>query len=652
MVRRRDFLKTAGAVAAAALVHRHAAIAQAANSDDESLNFASGSMELQLSPTAPEILSLNIDGLGKGRRGPNMFEAKSSGGGYKLSTSSDGGVLRVEYRVNAAADNSPATWAFEFSDSRIVISSEWSGEFNPPPMIFHFNLNQVHSTVLGLFTKNGLLATPALMHFPGQGSMRLTSSVPSLALTYTSDRPRQTAMLSLPGADFEHKRISYTFEVTAIHPDVRGTEGDPRFDAFRRNWLDVLQLNPELQALANNTASDSCAFCYFEFADIAALTPPLAPGLTALDIVRQTLDRMLAGGMAYGQSAVPDRPTVTSDFLPSMVIAAATCVRAGHSDDWLAANYDGIRNWTESMLASDTNGNGLIKYAASGNSNSWGPMGTPKIRPSNWWDTIGFGYEDAYSNALAYRALRNMTALAKKLGKSSDATRYQKAADKIRAIYYDHFINPATGVLAGWRSEDGELHDYYFLFVNGIAIHYGLVPKPQANAIMGKLMAKMKEVGYDKFNMGLPGNLITVALKDYVHRMPDGRYGGGVQPDNSDGWQNYENGGATGSYAYFTLAALYDLGRQADADKILFPMLKNYGDCGFEGKDAKGKSYDWRRWDGTPMGYEGLLTDNYYALLAVPLRQSEKPWRDGFRPATDLGLISENAAVWRISGEG
>ena len=83
-------------------------------------------------------------------------------------------------------------------------------------------------------------------------------------------------------------------------------------------------------------------------------------------------------------------------------------------------------------------------------------------------------------------------------------------------------------------------------------------------------------------------------------------------------------------------AALYDLGRKADADRILFPMLKNYGDCGFEGKDAKGKSYDWRRWDGTPMGYEGLLTDNYYALLAVPLRQTETPWQGGFRPTTTL----------------
>jgi hypothetical protein len=429
-------------------------------------------------------------------------------------------------------------------------------------------------------------------------------------------------MLSLPGATFEHKRIVYTLDVTAIHPDVPGIAGNPRFDAFRRNWLNSLQLNPSLQALANNTASDSCAFCYYEFADIAALTPSLAPGLTALDVVRQTLDRMLAGGFAYGMSVVPDHPTVSSDTYPSMVIAAANCVRHGHSDAWLAANYAGIRGWAESMLATDSSGNGLIKYCVSGNSNTWSE-GTPKIRPANWWDTIGFGYEDAYSNALAYRALGDMAILSRKAGKPADAARYQAAANKLRTHYYDRFFNPATGVLGGWRSADGELHDDYFLFVNGIAIHYGLVPKPQANAIMDKLMAKMKEVGYDKFNLGLPGNLVSVALNDCVDNRGNGRYGCGSRPDNSDGFQNYENGGATGSFAFFTLAALYDLGRQAEADQILFPMLDTYGECGFEGHDAAGRSPDWRRWDGTAMGYEGLLTDNYYALLAVPLRQSE-----------------------------
>jgi hypothetical protein len=634
MLRRRDFLTVLGA-SAAMLISRHRLAAEIAGDENEALGFASNSMELQLSGSAPEFLSLNVDGLAKGKRGANILNANRAESGYTASSSTVGGVHRVEYRVAAASSDSPAAWIFEFSGNRITLTSQWSAEYEPAPLVLHFNLSQVHTTVLGLFLRANLLTAPVLLHFPGQGSMRLTASVPSVGLTYASDRPRSTATLSLPGAVFGHKRIVYTFDVMAVHPDLPGVEGDTRFDAFRRNWLNALQLNPSLQALANNTASDSCAFCYYEFADIAALTPPLAEGLTALDVVRQTLDRMLAGGFAYGLPAVPDRPTATSDTYPAMLIAAANCVRAGRSNAWLAANYDGIRGWAESMLATDTNGNGLIKYCVSGNSNTWSD-GFPKIRPSNWWDTIGFGHEDAYSNALAYRALRNMVMLAKKLRKTADETRYQAAANKVRDIFYQRFYNPESGVLGGWRSADGQLHDYYFLWVNGIAIHYGMVEKAQANEIMDKLMAKMKEVGYNNFNIGLPGNLITVALKDYVHKAPDGHFGGGVRPDNSDGFQNYENAGATGSFAFFTLAALYDLGRKDEADQILFPMLNEYGRSGFEGKDAKGRSNDWRRWDGTPMGYEGYLTDNYYALLAVPVRQTEESWGSGFRPELPL----------------
>lgn len=634
MMKRRHFLKVAGSATAAALVSRYRLVAETA-ADDPTLHFASDSMELQMSSTAPEFLSLSVDGLAKGMRGPNIVLPNRGDGGYKVSASTAGGVLRVAYRSNLASKDSPPAWTLEFSGSKIVLRSEWSADTEPPAMAFPLDLNKVHSTVLGVCRKNNLLAVPALMHFPGQGSLRLTANTPDVGLTYSSDRPNSRARLSLPGADFEHQHIIYTLDVTAIHPDVPGIAGDPRFDAFRRNWLNALQLNPSLQALANNTASDTCAFCYYEFADIAALTPPLAPGLTALDVMRQTLDRMLAGGFAYGLPQAPDRPTATSDTYPAMVIAAANCVREGHSDAWLTANYHGIRAWTESMLATDSNGDGLIKYCISGNSGIWGE-GFPKLRPSNWWDTIGFGYEDAYANALAYRALGDMAMLAKRLGKTADETRYQAAAKKLHDVFYKRFYNPETGVLGGWRSADGELHDYYFLWVNGIAIHYGLVEKPQANGIMDKLLAKMQEVGYDKFNMGLPGNLITVKLKDYVHKNPDGHVGGGVRPDNADGFQNYENGGATGSYAFFTLAALYDLGRKAEADTILFPMLEEYGRSGFEGKDAKGKSNDWRRWDGTPTGYEGYLTDNYYTMLAVPLRQSEKSWQSGFRPTTSL----------------
>jgi hypothetical protein len=633
---RRDFLKSAiGSTAAWMLIPsllEDVVLAEdSAPTGTTGLRFTSDSIWAELSKDAPEFTALSIDGLGKGRRGANIVDARGASSGFKAASSKSGETLRVEYRSNGADENAVPEWTVEFTSKRIVLTSKWSPGADPVPMNFRFSLPQVHSTVLGAFRKDDkLLAVPALMHFPGQGSVRISANVPALGLTYQSTWHQPLATLMFPGATFEHKRVVYTLDVTAIYPDVPGIAGDDRFDAFRRNWMNILQLNPGYGGLANNTASTSCAFCYYEFADIAALTPPLAEGLTALDLVRVTLDRVLAGGMAYGLPMPGNFPTPSSDTFPSLLIAAAHCARAGRDDKWLTASYDGIRGWGESMLATDSDGNGLFKYSVSGNSGTW-PNGFPMVRPSNWWDTIGFGHEDAYGNALAFRALQDLAMMAGMLGKSADAMRYHAAAEKLRRAYYERFYNPETGVLGGWRSADGKLHDYYFLWVNGIAIHYGLVTKPQANAIMDKLLAKMQEVGYDKFNMGLPGNLITVALNDYVHKAPDGRFGGGVRPDNSDGFQNYENGGATGCFVFFTLAALYDLGRKSDADKILFAMLGEYDRCGFEGRGAKDRSNDWRRWDGTPMGGEGFLVDNYYTLLSVPLRQAETTWHRAFR---------------------
>ena len=212
-----------------------------------------------------------------------------------------------------------------------------------------------------------------------------------------------------------------------------------------------------------------------------------------------------------------------------------------------------------------------------------------------------------------------MAALAERLNNADDSRHYRAAADGLRQSFYPTFYNPETGVLAGWKSADGQLHDYHFLFVSGIAVHYGLVPRDKGQAIMDRLLAKMQEVGYKRFDLGLPGNLVVVPRKDYVHL--DRRWGGGQREDNLDGFQIYENGGATASFAYFTLAALYDLGRHDTADEMLMPMLETFEDGGFQGQGANGMSNDWKAWDGTPWGYEGFLVDNYYALLAVLMRE-------------------------------
>jgi hypothetical protein len=125
----------------------------------------------------------------------------------------------------------------------------------------------------------------------------------------------------------------------------------------------------------------------------------------------------------------------------------------------------------------------------------------------------------------------------------------------------------------------------------------------------------MSDVGYTHFEYGLPGNLVPIRRGDYVVRKKSA--GAPSKEDGSDGFEIYENGGATGSYVYYTLQALYSLGRREDADAILFPLLAAYEKGGFQGFGPNGLSYDWKAWDGTPHGYEGLLVDNYQALLAV-----------------------------------
>jgi hypothetical protein len=266
------------------------------------------------------------------------------------------------------------------------------------------------------------------------------------------------------------------------------------------------------------------------------------------------------------------------------------------------------------MIRTDTNGDGIIEYGHTGNTGSWNQK--PFQRPANWWDAIGFGHDDVYSNALAYRAARLLADVAGKIGETGDAQEFSAFAEKLKAAYFPHFYNPDTGVLAGWRSSDGQLHDYYFVFVNAVAVCYGLLTTDQGLQVMQRLLEKLKEVGYTQFKMGLPGNLVPVPPSDYVAR--EKHWGHGDKPDGSDAFQIYENGGATGCYAYFTIKALYDLGLREAADAIFLPMMEAYKENGFDGH-CEGSSYtkDWKAWDGRCWGYEGFLVDSYLPMLAV-----------------------------------
>ena len=577
-------------------------------------DFRSAYLAVALSPDTPAFSVFAVDSLGRGRVGENpVLQVAVPVAGVEL----DGQTYKIHGRP---------VWSVAWTERALTLRSDFAAGIEAPPFMLTFDQNANHATLLGVMKPGERrMPLPCVLHLPDMGTLRITG--PS-ALDYEASRRAKPAFvrIAFPPATAERPHVEYHLEVTAIYPQLPGVERDPLYDGFRRNWLNIFQVNPLVQMLSNNAASDPCAFTLFLYSDLAAHTPPLADGLTANDLVRMTLDRYLAGAKGYGQVGYTDpelgpdhlvwkTPWTTTDTLPSFLIAAANYVESSGDLAWARDNYDKLAAWARDMFAGDKDGNGLIEYPGSGN---FGDRPTRERRPANWWDTINFGHEDAFSNAFAYRAGTLFADLAGRMGHADDREAFAAKAAKLRAAYAPTFLNPESGVLAGWKSGDGRLHDYWFTFVQGLAVTFGLLDDRTANDVMDRLLAKMAEVGYTDFSLGLPGNLVPVKKGDYVHEnYPPEATGEPRLDDGSDGFQFYENGGATGCWAYYTVKALYRLGRVKDARRIFYPMLAGYARGEFQGFCAEGRSRDWRDWRGGCHGYEGLLVDNYHALLAV-----------------------------------
>ena len=586
-------------------------------------DFQSEYFSLALSRDTAAFASLVVDSLGQGKLGANPVLLETNATEAVRFEASGPGKFR--YRTMAGG----IAWRINCWEKVITLESEFSGGEALPALGLRFNQKLNHATLLGLMKPGErTMPLPCVLHLPDMGSVRITSDRPGLALDYDARRYVKPPFVrvAFPAATAAQPKVRYRLEVAAIYPRLKGIENNPRYDGFRRDFLNIFQINPRVQMLANNAASDPVTFTVYEYAEVARHAPPLAKGLTCLDLIRMTLDRYLAGAKGYGQtgylSAASEAdiigwktPYDSLDSNPSLLIAACHYIEGAKDWSWARANYDRLAGWARTMMAADSDGNGLIEYPIAGN---LGERPTADRRPANWWDTINFGHEDAYANALAYRATRMLAEVARKLGQKADANFFETRAAKLRATYLPTFLNPATGLLAGWRSQDGQLHDYGFTFVSGVAVTYGLLDAKDANPMMDRLLSKMNQVGFTNFSLGLPGNLVPVRKGDYIrHDSPPTQFGEPSQEDGSDGFQYYENGGATGCFAYFTIKALYQLNRRADAERILHPMLKGYAAGNFQGFCDDGRSKDWRDWNGGCHGYEGLLVDNYLTLLAV-----------------------------------
>lgn len=620
---RRDFIKTASVLGLSIPLLKPGEIFGQSNND--SFTFRSPFMNVVMQKDYPQINSMWIDSLGKNKISDNPIlpaDKRKSKFISRISKNS------ISYWNEKKQKNNPAAWKFIYSEKDIQLISEKSNNNEPFNISFKQELN--HVTVFGIMKDPNRVSLPCLIHLPDMGTFRVTGNVSGLELiadarrasTETKNDVKESFVsISFPAASDKHPRVIYQLEIVNIHPEIAGIKNNPLYDGFRRNFINIFQVNPRLRVLANNSSSDPCAFTLYSYAQVAQHTPPLANGLTAMDLVKMTLNRYINGMKAYGLVGYTDNyedaDTVSwkskydsLDSHPSLLMAACYYINTTNDNKWLAENLNALINWADIIVKKDIDGDGLIEYPVSGNYGSWDGY----QRPANWWDTVGFAHKDAFSNALAYQALKLFGEILKNAN-NPDAQIYLAQAAKLKSVYFSTFYNSETGVLAGWKSEDGQLHDYYFTFVNSVAISYGLINAEQGNQVMDNLLSKMKAVGFNDFSIGLPGNLIPVKKGDYT--APDQhRWGGPSLEDGTDAFEIYENGGATACYTYFMVDALQKLKRNSDADKIFHPILKSIKDGNFSGKCANGMSKDWKTWKGECWGYEGFLVDGYMVLLA------------------------------------
>ena len=285
-------------------------------------------MRVELVQDQPAFVALAVDSLGKNKLSVSALRPPDGPQrAYRLHRIGS----TFEYRASGTRLAAPPAWTFEFSNRQIRLRSHFAGG-NPPSAAgsqLQFQLN--HATLLGLINDDGSVRLPALLHLPDHGTFRISFQSSARAWRWgttpcgmlrirrparaTSDPEGDYVKVTFPAATAGMPDIDYNLEVVAIYPGPPELARDPRFDGFRRNWLNIFQLNPRLRVLANHAASDPCAFTLFEYSSMAVRTPPLAPGLTALDLVRQTLDRYLSGMKAYGMAGVPDTTSLTISWI-------------------------------------------------------------------------------------------------------------------------------------------------------------------------------------------------------------------------------------------------------------------------------------------------------------------------------------------------
>ena len=474
---------------------------------------------------------------------------------------------------------------------------------------------------------------PMIIHFPDFGRVEISSTSPDVFCIEELQASKDFMGLDLGylNHSYNHNRlhglhygssfltfksknpldsVTLTFRVMEeCYPPL--PEDDERFNGLKRNWLNAFAMNRELFDMGDNI--------YFHGTGHLAIHMK-SDMLQFVDkndeqfkMIRRTYEKQIERSFRDSQG---EEGEVSVCYFNAEKKKKGGC--ASDSTPGAIIGLTGISHWNlpfakkwlpnamkaaDFLLTFDSDGDGIFEVPFPGDY-----MGQPSECGGycNWWDNFSFGHKDVYFNCLCHRALRELSDLLTRLGRGDEAKKYKKQLELFDKNFYNTFYNPETGLMAGWISRNGEIHDYGFTFAVSMGINEGVIPKDEGKRMLKKLLSIMKKEGYGDLRFGIPGNVMPVAQKDTID-----------WPCMSD-WGRYENGGLNGMNGFHFLTAMYRVGLRREADDILFAIMNTYEKEMTHSGLMPGycRSIDWRTKEGVSCGYN-YLADNYYFLLSV-----------------------------------